>query len=386
MNNLKWLLFFCFFASFISCGKEDNPKTVDPEFELYLDRFIKEGAKRGKTLDIDKDGGVIMEFADLTPPTIGLCYNSLPVRIQIDRDYWKKTADSYNKENLREDVVFHELAHGFLKRGHRNDSLPNNEWTSMMCGEPQINGRDWLINFNGYRREYYLDELFNQNTPTPKWSNPAVFDGNKGYLVYSDDFPSPDLSVHTNETLTFKIGQGMCEISSSDDENRLLSLHSVFVTSDFYMEVEMAVTYTLGKSLSGLFSGYQQWDWIPGDYDYFTISPGNRSYIRNSKCFVPFAEVLTSDKLIQGEFNKLAICKKGGELFCYINDELIYRNDYLFNSYNTFGVITPAKGVVYVKNFSLYSYSQSALKSAQQEKFRIMSEKIPFGTGFNLRK
>ena len=363
----RQILIFCFFALFLfSCGKEDIPRTVDSALEPYLDRFLSEGAKRGKTLNIDKSGGIIMEFADLTPPTIGLCYPSLPVRIQIDRTYWKRTVDSDNRENLREDVVFHELAHGFLGRRHRNDSLPNNEWTSMMCGEPQVNGRDWAVNFNGYRKDYYLDELFDVNTPVPGWSNPATFDGNnKGSLLDFTDYSSWSPSTDMEGPLTFKTGNGVYEISSFDNKSNLLSLYSNSpITGDFYMEVEMFVSITEGAS--GLFTGDYQ-SVLVQNHNYFTVLSNNRSTAGNTKCIAaPFAEVLVSDKFQKGSYNKFALCKKGEELFFYINDKLVYRNDYQLRAYNTFGVVIPAKGSVSIRNQALYS--GSTLKAAKSVK------------------
>ena len=362
------LLLSCFFVLFLfSCGKEDIPRSINSELEPYLDRFLAEGAKRGKTLDIDKKGGLIMEFADLTPPTIGLCYSSLPVRIQIDRTYWKKTVDSDNKENLREDLVFHELGHGLLKRGHRNDSLPNNEWTSMMCGEPQVNGRDWAVNFNGYRKNYYLDELFNEKTPVPDWSSPATFDGNRGYLWDFTDYSLWSPSVYTKEPLTFKTGNGVREISSSDDGNIPVALYSALITTDFCMEMEMFVSFDLKESISGLFAGDNQSN--PENFNYFTVSSGNRSNAGNIKCIVPFAEILISDKFQRESYNKLALCKRGGELFFYINNKLVYRNDYQLRAYNMFGIIVPAKGSVSIRNQALYAgQAASALKAGEQVK------------------
>jgi hypothetical protein len=372
------LLLSCFFTLLLfSCGNgdDDTPSTVDSALEPYLDHFIEEGVKRGKILNINKKSGIIMEFADLTPPTIGLCYSSLPVRIQIDRTYWRETANSANRENLREDLVFHELGHGFLKRGHRNDSLPNNEWTSMMCGEPQVNERGWAVNFNGYRKNYYLDELFNENTPAPDWSNPVAFDGNKGYLWRFTDYSSLGPSSSTKGEFTLKTGNGVYEISSSDNENKLFPLYPLtLITADFYMEIEMFVSFGLKESLSGLFAGYQLE--LNQDINYFTISSGSRSAACNTKCTVaPFAEVLVIDKFQKESYNKLALCKRGGELFFYINDKLVYRNDYKlkghsndYQPYNMFGIAVPAKGSVFIRNLALYAEQPPVLRAGEPEK------------------
>ena len=364
------LLVFCSVALFFfSCRKKDEPRSVDPALEPYLNLFLKEGEKRGKTIDIKRDGGIILEFANLTPPTIGLCYRTLPVRVQIDRTYWKDTESSANKENLREDVVFHELGHGFLGRGHRNDSLPNNEWTSMMCGEPEVNGRNWAVNFHGYRKNYYLDELFNMGTPVPDWSKPATFDGNKGYLWDSEDYSFSSSSTEIDRTLTIKKGNGVCQISSSDDQNIIYPLNkpTVSIPANFYIEVEMSASFVLKEGdISGIFGGNNR------SQNYFTVSSGNRSCAANTDCISPFAEVLISDKYRSETYNKLALCKRGNELFFYINDELVYRNDYQLQSYNIVGVIIPAKGSVSIKNYTVYTgqnaYTSVTLRAAKPVK------------------
>jgi len=353
-NQILFFLFCIAIFFFSSCEKEKETSqhTIDYRLEPYLNRFVEEGKKRGKFVDIGKEGGLILEFADLTPPTIGLCYpHAKPVRIQIDRTYWEETTQSPNRENLREEVIFHELGHGFIgKRGHKNSFLPNEEWASMMCGEPQINGRSWFLNFNGYRKDYYLDELFNPKTTTvPEWSKPAVFDGNKGMFL---------LDERNSE---FKIP------SSSGNQNLLASLYSTesFISTDFYMEMEIAVSFVVKDDggFSGIFAGNKRLD----DYNYFTIEPNNRSVAANHKCrLAPFAEVSMGDKYKREGYNKLAISKRGNELFFYVNDQLVYRNDYQIPSYNTFGIIVPVRGSVSIKNFAIYADESVALRVAKQ--------------------
>jgi hypothetical protein len=363
------ILFFIFscvvFFLFSSCEKEDDAirHSIDYKLEPYLNRFLEEGIKRGKMVDISKNGGLILEFADLTPPTIGLCYFSKPVRVQIDRTYWEETTKSPNRENLREEVVFHELGHGFLSRGHRNDVLQNNEWTSMMCGEPQTNGRSWNLNFNGYRKEYYLDELFNPKIPVPEWSKPAVFDGNKGTLLYSEDYSFSVPRFQSEGPLTFEIKNGEYRISSSVNQNqRVALLYDFPLSTDFYMEMEMSVFFALNNGeFSGVFA-----ENVYSDYNYFSITSNNRSFVANNKCIMPFAEVLISDKYQREKYNKLAISKCGDELFFHINDKLVYRNDYQLFSYNKLGIIIPAKGSVSIKNYAVYADENTSLRSMKQ--------------------
>ena len=129
MSNLKIKLnlsLVIVFFLFCSC-KKDMKYDVDSELDPYLQRFLYEANARGRNFNLEKKG-LVMEFADLESPVIGRCYRTLPIRVHIDKSYWAATLNSANMENLREDVVFHELAHGLLSRDHVNSTLDNTEW------------------------------------------------------------------------------------------------------------------------------------------------------------------------------------------------------------------------------------------------------------------
>ena len=84
---------------------------VNGILDPYLQLFLKEAEKRNLHFDVEEDG-LILEFADLDEPTIGLCTYSDPLLVQIDQEYWRNVEEYENCEDLRENVVFHELAHG----------------------------------------------------------------------------------------------------------------------------------------------------------------------------------------------------------------------------------------------------------------------------------
>jgi hypothetical protein len=160
------LILISFFALLSGCKKEEW--NVPDEFNVYVQRFEDEGRLRGKSIDIKKQG-LIVEFADFTGQDIvGLTKYEDPIRIQIDRTYWNENSDIY-----REFVLFHELGHGILGiHDHRNDTLPNGEWKSIMRGPP-ANSQAHNIEY-GKHRDYYLDELFLDNVKHPTWSYRAA--------------------------------------------------------------------------------------------------------------------------------------------------------------------------------------------------------------------
>jgi N-acetylneuraminic acid mutarotase len=157
------LAFSVLFMAFLSgCKKEEF--NVPDDFLVYVHGFENEAKLRGKTVDIEKQG-LKVEFADFSGKDyVGLTNYENPIRIQIDKHYWNSAPDPY-----REFVLFHELGHAFLGiNEHRNDTLPNGDWTSIMRGPP-ANGDEHRIDYKNHR-DYYLDELFLDHVKHPAWS------------------------------------------------------------------------------------------------------------------------------------------------------------------------------------------------------------------------
>ncbi|MEZ4848016.1 MAG: hypothetical protein R3B93_05215 [Bacteroidia bacterium] len=145
-------------------GCRENPQKeiiIPSEFQEYVDRFIAEGAVRGYEIDFS-DTGLLIEFRDaVDTESGGVCFLGRH-HIQIEKFYWDNANDLE-----KEGVIFHELGHCELDRLHRNDTLPNGEWLSRMRGDPIPQWASAVINYSGSRREYYIDELFDQTTPIP---------------------------------------------------------------------------------------------------------------------------------------------------------------------------------------------------------------------------
>lgn len=138
------------------CQKEDQfteISLVDPALQPYFRAFEEEAGARGITLDPSffEIEATIREINDGN--VIGQCkYQShFPNEIRIDQDYWQHTS------NLgRELVVFHELGHCYLARGHTEASTANDVCLSIMAS-----GTGTCRNlYNQETRAYYLDELF----------------------------------------------------------------------------------------------------------------------------------------------------------------------------------------------------------------------------------
>lgn len=155
------------FFSLISCQSNEVPteeftektySNVDEELWEYYREFEAQAALRGIEIDLNSYGTGIIE--ELSPNGVaGQCTygQHLLADVVIDQSFWTQ-ANSYL---LREMVVFHELGHCYLKRGHEEGILNNGACASIMrSGLEQC--RD---NYTSVTRSGYLDELFSTVTP-----------------------------------------------------------------------------------------------------------------------------------------------------------------------------------------------------------------------------
>ncbi|MCX6245593.1 MAG: hypothetical protein NTU98_12935 [Bacteroidetes bacterium] len=192
----KYILISISFCVFLSgCKKEKFNAPED--FSVYVHRFEDEARVRGKIFDL-KEPGLKITFADFTGKNyVALTHYANPVRIwiQVDSTFWNNASDSN-----REFVMFHELGHGSLRIWeHRNDTLPNGQWKSIMRGPPaEVRSHPMEYAKN---RDYYLDELFLDKVKTPSWAyRAAVIE-----LISTDtDFGVQLVNTEKSKLLTIK--------------------------------------------------------------------------------------------------------------------------------------------------------------------------------------
>lgn len=137
-----------------SCAKDEEPQyLVDEPLQDYFDRFQVEAAQRGIVIDYD----ALMVSGDIrvinTPNVIGQCGHTEkePNVVIIDKFYWDD-ADDLEREFL----VFHELGHCAIFRGHIDDSDGQGDCISIMTSGTGI----CRINYTTSTRTALLDELF----------------------------------------------------------------------------------------------------------------------------------------------------------------------------------------------------------------------------------
>ena len=147
------------FLSFIyltSCNSDDVEliaADVKDDLQTYVERFEKEAAVRSILIDVG-GLGVHLSFVDIPEDNVlGVCFyhsNALG-RIEIDQPTWSRLSDLG-----KEYVVFHELGHCVLARGHSEQQYTNGSCKSIMASGTG----NCHENYSASTRTRYLNELF----------------------------------------------------------------------------------------------------------------------------------------------------------------------------------------------------------------------------------
>lgn len=348
---------------------------IDPAFSDYLQRFENEGGARGHTFNPTRNG-LIIEFGNLTDSAAGLTHYETPIRIQIDRTYWDAISKTAGADMMKEDLLFHELGHGLLGRKHLNSTLTNDDWKSIMCGGTKVNNRAWNINYRGERRKYYLDELFDENTPEPNFASMKLSVDTAGFTsVIQRNFNTVDQAIwtigdYTNYAISLNNG-GLSFQSKINNMYFVFAklLTSLNIQSDF--SYEMSVQYQVGSASNqyGLIFGPIPTgsNAINDSTEYFSINNNQKMYMGNRSWYSFYTE-LTESSVIPTGVNHLKVFKIGSMLYYFINNVYCYQTEIFANSnLNQFGFMVPPMGTVWIDNFKISQRGSSniALKSKQ---------------------
>ena len=154
MKSLWYLSLLVLSVVIVSCNDDGlDYDNVNPELQPYIDRFVEEAALRDIVIDIDDELfeahiGTILESG-----VLGQCRLTPDgeQQIVIHSPYWNQI-DDIDKEY----VVFHELGHCLIGRGHTNETdIDGNCASIMQTGEGACNKFYTLSN-----REELINELF----------------------------------------------------------------------------------------------------------------------------------------------------------------------------------------------------------------------------------
>lgn len=179
---------FVFVALTFACTNA-TPDRIDPEFVPYVNLFFEEAQSRGLNISRD-DYSFSIEFGDgFLSGACDLNRNE----ITISRSHWSGLTE-LTKQNL----VFHEMGHCILDRLHENQVLPHGECKSMMKGAEENECRFNIENM-GIWRDYYLDELYKEQTGLPDWYVTQINRDSKDILLEVSDSLTDFISLDVGD-------------------------------------------------------------------------------------------------------------------------------------------------------------------------------------------
>jgi len=361
--------------TFESC-KDPNEYKVDNSFSIYVQRFENEALTRGRTFDLHANG-LIVEFANLKNNEAGLCHFENPIRIEIDKTYWNDISNTNGAELMKEDLLFHELGHGLLGRKHLNTTLENDDWKSIMCGGDKVNERPWNINYRGMRRNYYIDELFNESTAAPDFSSTQLLADTTGYLpvlrLSFDTEAKKDAGFDLVDATDYKtsIDNGRLRFQSKLDEALLFfAKTTINIQSDFSFELTFEYPATDLSNQYGLVLGTRADVTNPAikeSIEYYNINNNRKIYMGNRSWYSFYTE-LSNPNIIAYAKNKLKVVKINNMLYYFINNVYCYCSEMeAKDSGNHFGFMVPPKAVLWLDNFCISQKNSSAVSSQKMQ-------------------
>jgi len=348
-----------------SCG-DPHEYSVDPEFAKYVHRFEMEAATHGKDYKL-KTEGLIIEFAKLKNDQAGLCHYEKPIRIEVDLEYWKKISATAGADMMKEDLIFHEMGHGILGRKHLNTSLENGDWKSMMCGGDKVDNRPWNINYRRMRRDYYVDELFNESTPAPLFTtiellvDTSTFTQKLGLTFDTGNKSDTGWDLDTNTNYIAEIDNKQFKFTSKYSSSYAILLtvqnSTINIFSDFLFEMEIdSETKTTADQYGLVFAAATK-----DTTEYFKINREQKMYPGNSAWYSYYAQ-LHKNAIKKTGKNKLKVVKIDGIIHYFINDVYVYQTEMeIFGSGNNFGFIVPAGAKVWIDNLKIGIKSNASI-------------------------
>ena len=320
--------------SLTACAADEDTYPDDlaeSEIGPYVRRFLQVAKEYGKNYD---DVRLSYVFDDLDDDEAGVCdMNSHdPVKVRFDYEYWQ-TLTGPNADNMKEDLVFHELGHGLCRRYHDNATLARGDWRTIMCGDELPDGRGPSINYRGMRRPYYREELFTRLSDAPAWS---LYTPDFSGVTYRTVFPYTSESGTVSyrdlfsgdgyENLKCTVSDGACTAEETKGETGYAGIRFLNWSSgeDFFMESEMSLS---GTGDFGLLWGCMtdQDDTYPLNGHYMVLDGEGHVNIGEMTCGYSFIELY--EEMEDPKSAKLGVRRHGDTLFYYLNDKFIYYND-----------------------------------------------------------
>jgi|GEM_PF-3225285 len=351
------LLFFLF----ISCGTESGLQTIEvgEDFQPYFELFEAEGKARGLE-NLFSDQGIKIQFGDpdvlvFGDPefTAGYCdLVSSPPIVNINKSLW----DILNERN-KEFIILHELGHCVLKRQHITDLLPNKEMKSIMTsGDFENIEGNKVLNYSGFRKQYYLDELFDASVDSPQWAKRI-----NSYNEIADEIKQSIEELRFQEIdnkwlpdfdncLSGKFIDSILLIKNICSEPKAIynSIES-FTDTNFEIEIELKILGDGQVNLKWGGSNEQNQMQLGIEKDgsikfgFADVTQGVFALIR-AKNWIPNIR------------NVINVIKKNNIYYLFVNGEFFYENDFYTLKENSVGIELETENSIEISALNVYKF------------------------------
>lgn len=148
---MKTLVYFFLGAICVSCNFiDDEYSVIPPDSKLIVDQFFKIAHEKGVRVD-----PMALKIYYVNGGLEGFVAGKATISKEIINIDTTSTAWIVNPES----VLFHELGHIYLHRGHDDASIDGHAKSIM---------NTYGVSYWPKIRQYYIDELFNPNTKAPE--------------------------------------------------------------------------------------------------------------------------------------------------------------------------------------------------------------------------
>ncbi|MEM8887011.1 MAG: hypothetical protein AAGD28_03420 [Bacteroidota bacterium] len=342
MKSYHFLLLLS--ISFLSC---ENVAIVPSEFDTYVDAFVEAGAERGLNIDLEEEGIELRMVTAISGNRIASCEpNEKPALIRIQEAYWNVSG-----ERERHRLIFEQLGRCVLNRTDRETLSEDHEFLSIIHGEgtpdSDINLVNRVFNVWGFRWDYYLDELFDPDTPLPFWNETEIsyedVEAAQKESLFLDEFDDNQNGwfVDSTELYEGKIENGMYYFRAIDDSFFPEIDQNIDQSRNFEIEIRIK---NIQRGMNLIFGGERRLNaynfilsnffgtsggfYLTDQYDYFSIFQEGIDTAPDFENKGFATQPIPGVDLEADEFHTLSVRRQGNFLYFFVDKEFVYVNDY----------------------------------------------------------
>lgn len=345
MNRITFLglALLTLFAACNKGGRYDVP----PEVDVYVQRFIEEGNKRGHDIKIKRLKVTYNEDLELEEGNvIGRCAQGFesprkPI-IELHPDFELLSPEA------QEQLVFHELGHCILDRHHDDRIMANGHFESTM------NSHFWnYIAGQDYKREHYLDELFSDEVNAPSWVNFGFaysdVDPATKTVVFEDEFNDNSNGWNAPAGHFLAVHNGNLELGANSNTGASV-LANVNVPNASNYEIEAIIKLRRDHNFpAGLvWNAAEEFNLYGFNLDGET-SIGDLQFDNNLVTATPCG-------LSETGFNKLTVRYQDGTLYFFLNERQVDQAETTNFNLNSIGLLVGSASNIHVDALRVYTF------------------------------